>query len=351
MSEPPQPDRREGAPHPRATPRVFGHEPAVEALLAAHGSGRMPHAWLLAGPAGIGKASLAYRAAAMLLSVRGEASLAMDPGDPVHRAVAEGNEPRLLRLIRTLPERGKTLRTAIAVDDVRAVKAALTFADPEDRWRAVIVDAAEEMNVSAANALLKVLEEPPERVAFFLVSHAPGRLLPTIRSRCRRVDLGALEEGDAARAFEQAMGEPPDPAILTAARGSVGEAVELAATGGAALRETLARVLAPLPARFDRAALHALADSAGAAGQNAAFSAASRLLGDLAARLATHAAGADAPPAGFEALAGAGRAADWAEAALSIGETSARALALNLDRRMALLDMVGRIETAARGGR
>ena len=331
---------------PALPPRLIGHEPRERAFLDAMAGGRMPHAWLLAGPRGVGKATFAHMAAAALLSDAAPgARLALDPADPVHAAIASGNEPRLIPLVRT-PGKTGTLRTEIVVDDVRALLDRFSLAETEARWRAVIVDAAEEMNPSAANALLKFLEEPPPRTVLFLVSHAPGALLPTLVSRCRRLAFPALDDAAVAEACALA-GATPEAAVLSAARGSVGAALSLAEGTGAALSAALAKALAPLPARIDRGAVHALADMAATKGEEDAFHAAARLLSDAAARLAVAATGADEAPDGMAHLAAAAPSAAWAEAASGIEATARRAAALNLDRRQALLDMVARLERAA----
>ena len=327
-------------------PRLVGQKPRERAFLDAMAGGRMPHAWLLAGPRGVGKASFAHLASAALLSDAPPSDrLSLDPGDPVHAAIASGNEPRLVPLTR-MPGTSGTLRTQIIVDDVRALLDRFSLAETEGRWRAVIVDAAEEMNRSAANALLKFLEEPPPRTVIFLVSHAPGTLLPTLVSRCRRLAFPPLEDGALAEACAL-VGATPDAPILAAARGSVGEALSLAAGSGAALQEALAKVLAPLPARIDRPALHALADLAAGKGEEDAFRAAGQQLADAAARLAVAATGAAEAPEGMAHLAGAAAPLAWAEAASDIEAALRRTAGLNLDRRQALLDMVARLERAA----
>ncbi len=335
---------------PHTTPRLHGQAPAGQTFLDAFNAGRMPHAWLLAGPEGTGKATFAHLAARAILS--GEPSLKHDANIPAHRRIADGNETALTLLTRSINEKTGKLRSNIPVEAVRALKRALTFAPTEGGWRVVIVDPAEDMNPSAANALLKVLEEPPARVVFFLVTHTPRRLLPTILSRCRRLDFGALEDSDLSAAYEDATGEPPRDSVIAAARGSVGAALSLAAQDGNALQDAIQSVLAPLPAQIDRVALHALADTAAASGKDDAFRTATKLIADMTARMATCAAGADAPPAGYERLAplAASRTAPhWAEASARIAALAERTLALNLDRRQALLDMVGTIEKVAKG--
>jgi len=223
---------------PHITPRLYGHNATEQTFLDALGSGRMPHAWLLCGPEGTGKSTFAHLAARAIIS--GQQTLSHDSSVPAHHRIAEGNETALTVLRRSLNEKTGKLRSNISVEEVRALKRALTFAATEGGWRVVLVDPAEDLNPSAANALLKVLEEPPDRVVFFLISHTPRRLIPTILSRCRRLDFSPLDENDLADAYETAVGEPAPEAIIAAARGSVGAALSLAADGGTALQAAIA---------------------------------------------------------------------------------------------------------------
>lgn len=335
---------------PHITPRLHGHGDAESTFLDAFNSGRMPHAWLLTGPEGIGKATFAHLAARAILS--GQPSLQHDPDVPAHHRIAEGNETSLTVLRRSLNEKTGKLRSNISVEEVRALKRALNFAPTEGGWRVVIVDPAEDMNPSAANALLKVLEEPPDRVVFFLISHTPRRLLPTILSRCRRLDFSPLDDADLSAAYETATGEPPRESIVAAARGSAGAALALAAQDGTALQDAIALVLAPLPGEINRTALHSLADTAAASGKDEAFRTTTKLIADLTARIATSATGADSPPTGYERLASLATPVNaplWADTTEQIVTLTERTLALNLDRRQALLDMVARIEKVAGG--
>ncbi|MFP4240242.1 MAG: DNA polymerase III subunit delta', partial [Rhodosalinus sp.] len=262
----PEPDRLEGAPHPRHTARLFGQEAAERAFLAAHGSGRLHHGWLLTGPRGVGKATLAWRIARFLLTQPPDAppglfgaperpgSLDIDPGHPVARRVAALSEPGLFLLRRGPNERGNALSDAIRVEEVRKLKSFLALSNAEGGPRVVIVDAADELNVNAANAVLKLLEEPPARATLLLVSHQPARLLPTIRSRCRSLPLAPLSPADLSAALAQAGVEAEDAKALAAlSGGSVGAAVALAEGGGAQLYADLVALLSTLP-RLDRAA-------------------------------------------------------------------------------------------------
>src|SRR5437763_12254789 len=194
------------APAPRANPDLFGHEAAETALRRLFEQHRLPHALLLTGPRGIGKATLAFRLARFVLArSTGELEpglfgdpagegLAIPPDSGVFRRVASGGHADLLTVERAYDPRRRRLRGEIVVDDVRAIASFLRLTPAEGGWRVVIVDGADEMNRNAANALLKILEEPPSRALLLLVAHSPGRLLPTIRSRCRRFPLMPLPE-------------------------------------------------------------------------------------------------------------------------------------------------------------
>ena len=168
--------------HPRETPDLFGHREAETALLTAYRSGRIPHAWLIGGAQGIGKATLAYRMARFVLtrpnplapSVQRAAALAVDPTDHVARQITAGAHGGLLVLERSLNDRG-VMRTVITVDETRETISFFGSTAAVDGWRVCIVDTVDELNPNAANALLKILEEPPQRSLFLLVSHSPAR--------------------------------------------------------------------------------------------------------------------------------------------------------------------------------
>jgi DNA polymerase III subunit delta' len=256
-------------PLPRETTVLFGHDGAEREFLGVYRSGRVPHAWLIGGEPGIGKATLAYRIARFVLAhpdpSRASAAdtLALDPAHRTVRRVAVNAHPDLLALERTPGDSGK-MRTVITVEQVRRLATFFGSTAGEAGWRVSIVDSADELKYpEGSNALLKMLEEPPPRSLFLLVSHAPGRLLPTIRSRCRRLTLRPLGQGDVARAASTALGaDAGDPAIAAAAaaaRGSVSRAIALAGGPMLALREKVAALLSALPSTDPRA-LHALGD-------------------------------------------------------------------------------------------
>jgi DNA polymerase-3 subunit delta' len=258
---------------PRETTALFGHREAETALLNAYRSGRIPHAWLIGGAAGIGKATLAYRMARFVLAhrnplapdVQRAETLCVDPSDPVARHVAAGAHGGLLTLERTLNDKG-VMRTVITVDETRETISFFGSTAAVEGWRVCIVDTVDELNPNAANALLKILEEPPRQSLFLLVSHAPARVLPTILSRCRKLLLRPLATSDVIRAAAQAANIAiDDPALseaAAAAEGSVARALTL--LGGDALRlhQRTAALLATLP-QVDPRELHALGDALG----------------------------------------------------------------------------------------
>lgn len=361
----PEPDRVEGAPHPREARHLYGQAAAEGQLLAGLQSGRLHHGWLLAGPRGVGKATLAWRfARAALAHPPGgglfapppPATLDLAPDHPVARRIAAGAEPGLLAIRRGIDDKTGRLRAQITVDEVRRLRDFFGLSAADGGRRVVIVDAADEMNPSAANALLKLLEEPPAGALLLLVAHRPAALLPTIRSRCRMLRLGPLGPADLAAALAQALGEAPGDAAALAelAGGSVGEALRLIAGDGLALYARLVALLAGLP-RVDRPALHSLADEAAGRGAEARFDLLVRLAELLLARLARAAAtGRSLPEAapGEAALAARLRlpGGTWARLAAEVPARVRAGRGVNLDPAALLVDMVLRLEAAAREG-
>jgi len=242
----------ESPPTPRENPLLIGHDEAERQMLDALRGGRMHHAWLITGPEGVGKATLAYRFARRLLAGTPGPSetLALDPADPVFRRVAAGTHADLLTVEREWDEKKKRMRKAIAAEDVRAIPDFLHLTPAEGGWRVVVVDGAEDLNIHSANALLKVLEEPPPRAMLLLACSAPGRLPATIRSRCRQLRLSALTPADMARLLalylpETGMAERERLAAL--AEGAPGRALTLAAGDGLALAALVGEVVDALP--------------------------------------------------------------------------------------------------------
>lgn len=201
------------------------------AFLDALERGRLHHAWLLSGIEGTGKATFAYRAARRLLGATPDPQrgpLGARPDDPVSRQIAAQSHPDLLVLERL--EDGGKLKKTISVDQARALPEFFSKSPSQARYRVAIIDAADHLNNNAANALLKILEEPPEKGVLFLISHAPGRLLPTIRSRCRRLPFPVWPSHALAVLVRDRTGIAPSEADLIAdmAGGSPGQAISLA---------------------------------------------------------------------------------------------------------------------------
>src|SRR5580693_3944942 len=262
---------RFAAVHPRETSTLSGHREAELSLLNAYRSGRIPHAWLIGGAQGIGKATLAYRMARFVLAhrdplaadVQHAPTLELDPSDLVARHVAAGAHGSLLTLERSLNDKG-VMRTVITVDETRETISFFGSTAAVDGWRVCIVDTVDELNPNAANALLKILEEPPRQSLFLLVSHAPARVLPTILSRCRRLALRPLAIADVIQAAAQAANLAiDDPALSEAAEaseGSVARALMLLGGDAVKLHQRTAALLATLP-QVDPRELHALGDA------------------------------------------------------------------------------------------
>ena len=236
---------------PRANPVLFGHADAEVEMVDAIRTGRMHHAWLITGPEGVGKATLAYRFARRLLAgLPAGDSLALDADDPVFRRVAAHSHADLLTVERVFNDKTRRMKTQIAVDDVRKINGFMSLTPAEGGWRVVVVDGAEELNQASANALLKVLEEPPPRAMLLLVCAAPGRLLATIRSRCRRLRLTPLADAEmAALLAEQLPRLDADQRgrLITLAEGSPGRAIMLAEAEGLKIAALVDRLLAELP--------------------------------------------------------------------------------------------------------
>ncbi len=359
----PDPTRRDGALHPRDTPVLYGQAAAETAFLDAVSCGRLHSGWLLTGPAGIGKATLAYRIAAHLLSQPpGDADTGPLPGTlapadgPDLALIRAGSHPRLHVLRRGPNDKGDRVQADITVAPVRKLKGFFHMSAADGGWRVVIVDAADEMNASAANALLKELEEPPVRTILLLIAHQPSRLLPTIRSRCRTLRLDRLVPGDLALALAQQDLHTDAPEALAAlAQGSVGDAIRLSRAGGLALYADLVRLLGGLPV-LDRTQLLSMATACAGRGAEDRFALTIDLI-DLflarAARAGLHGA-PDTQGAPGEALlltriAPHDRAARaWATCQQALSARLRRARAVNLDPAALILDAGFALEETAR---
>lgn len=258
-------DRVEGAPHPRESTRLVGQDAALDIVSRAIRGRRPPQAWLLCGPPGVGKATLAYRVARYLLAHGatdgGPADLAVPANDPAAIQVTAGSHPGLLVLKRGVNAEGK-LMNVLGVDEMSRLASFFGMTSGAGGWRVVIVDTADDMNDNAANALLKLLEEPPSRAMLLLLSNTPGRLLPTIRSRCQRLTLRPLSLADMERELTALMPDSDASSRASLAQlsgGSLGAALRLAGGEGVALAQEATRLI-DMASRPDTAALFVLSD-------------------------------------------------------------------------------------------
>jgi len=348
---------------PRANPELLGQESAERTLLRAHGSGRLPHAWLLTGPRGVGKATLAYRFARFLLDRPDGGgdlfggppdSLFVDPGSEIFRRVAAGGDMDLKSVERAADPKSGKLHRQILVEDARKVVDFLHMTSAGGGWRIVVVDAADDLGGAAANALLKVLEEPPPQTLLLLIAHAPGALLPTIRSRCCHLALAALEDARVVELLNRHAPELPSDDATALARlseGSIGRALDLAAGGGLELYGELVELLGALP-QLDGARLQAWGDRLAKGTDGAAFRTGTELFTWWLARLIHAGARGQVPP---EVVAGEGalmtRLLARRELALWIGlwekvtQLFARAEGASLDRKQVAMTALLELET------
>lgn len=356
----PEADRVEGAPHPRETTRLIGHKAAEQAFLDLYNQDHMHHAWLISGPEGIGKATFAWKIARFLLAqpkaadggLFGDAPPAPETLDilsdhPVAARVLAGSEPRLKLIRRAWDHEKKRLKTVISIEEIRDMRGFLSLSAADGGQRVVIVDAADEMNVQAANGLLKMLEEPPADVTFLLVNHQPAAILPTIRSRCQVLRLHPLPPNAMAEALAQASGQTDGAEALAAlAAGSVGAAIRLLNLGGLEAYGELVDLATTMP-RIDRPRLLKLAENAVGAKKEPRFALLLNLFDFLIARLArAGVAGVPTPEAApgeaqmltrLSPNADAGRI--WAEAQATLSQRARHGKAVNLDPAALLLDM------------
>ena len=349
VEAPPEADRLAGASHPRATEHLYGHFAAERSVLAMWQVGKLPSALLIGGREGIGKATLAWRLARFLAvhpspqpGQPAPETLAVDMRDRAVQRILAGSNGDISVLRREWNEKDKKHYTEIRVDDVRAALHVFQRSAAEGGYRICIIDCAEELNLAGANALLKMIEEPPARALFLIVSHRPAALLPTIRSRCRRLALTPLAE----------------PEIVTALRGQGGEVANLPAAtqseaarraGGSmrlAMRRLLAgaegagsdveRLLDRLP-RLDWGAVHRLADAVAPRAATERFEAfLDTTLDWLHERV--------------EAGAGSGvaRLAPYAEVWEKLRHTARQTEAYNIDRKPLILRTFAELAEAAR---
>ncbi len=353
----PEPDRVEGAPHPRETIFLMGQDAAEAAFLATFSTGRLHHGWMLTGPRGVGKATLAYRIARFLIGANTDASsLDMSPEAPVFRRIRALGEPRLFVCRRPWDDDAKRLKKQITVEEVRRLKSFFQMSATDGGWRVAIVDAADDLNDAAANALLKILEEPPAKSILLLVCHQPAALLPTIRSRCRELRLKPLEPGKLGAALDCA-GFPPEEdqtALTELCAGSVGEAVRLLSDDGPALYSRMIGLINSAP-KMNRGLIIGLGDQCAGPANSSRYDMVVRLVALALSRLAR--AGSGSPPVaeaakGERALAQRlartpRQARIWADLEQMLAARIQHARAVNLDPGQVILDTFLQIDAAA----
>jgi len=360
-------------PIPKCNPDLRGHDEAEQALLEAFNSERMHHAWLLTGPKGIGKATLAYRFARFVLSqpptqdgpsLFGDAlpttkptTLQVSKENPVFQRIAADGHGDLLAIERRVNERTGKLQSEIVIESVRQVASMMSKTSAEGGWRVVVVDAADEMNPNAANALLKVLEEPPKKALLLLISHNPGRLLPTIRSRCRTLQLRPLSERlvtELSLDYAPHLSEPDAKRLAQLSDGSIGRALGLVDVGGIELYGQLMSLLHTLP-KLDIKSAHALADKVAKVGADQAFQTVTDLLRWWLERMILVAAGKAAPDgedADFmRSLAGQASLESWFLVWEKINSLVARTNGLHLDKKQIVLNVLLDLESTVSQGR
>ncbi|MBI1329223.1 MAG: DNA polymerase III subunit delta' [Alphaproteobacteria bacterium] len=336
-----EPDRIAGQDHPRETFEFVGHDEALHRAARAIRGGRVPQAWLIAGPPGVGKATLAYRIARYLLrhggTDAGPEDLSVPERDPVSMQVEAGAHPGLLVLKRGANANTGKLMTVLGVDEVRRLAGFFGMTSGAGGWRVAIVDTADEMNDAAANALLKALEEPPARAMLILLSNTPGRLLPTIRSRCQRLELrplgdDVLDRELARRLPDMNAGERAQ--LVRLSGGSIGAALILASDDGLQMAADAERLIDNASAP-DFAATLAMADKlARMSGGIEAFG--SFLVQSLADRI--------------RAKAGAGGLDRWIALREKLISSFARTHALHMDPRQTILSAWRALDQTARRG-
>ncbi|MDR3408117.1 MAG: DNA polymerase III subunit delta' [Methylovirgula sp.] len=344
----PESDRVDETPHPRETIDFFGHHEAEQGLLEAYRADRLAQAFVIGGPTGIGKATLAWRLARFLLAhpdptaaaVQGAKDLSLSAQDPIAHKVAALSHGDIALLRREWNEKGKRHYTEIRVDDVRQASHLFRNVAGAGGYRICIVDSAEDLNNSAANALLKLVEEPPPRSLFLIVAHRPALLLPTLRSRCQMLTLRPLAPADILRVID-ALGAPwteasgaERQAAAERAQGSVATALSLLADEGIALDNQVRALLSGLPA-LDWRAVHALADRIAGRDQTAQCD---RVMTAIVDWIDERLRG--------EAAHGPARLAPLAEVWEKAADAAREAEVLNLDKRPVILSIFAELAAA-----
>lgn len=346
---------------PKLTRALIGHTRPMEEFLAAAHGGRMPHAWLLSGPQGVGKASFAYLVARAVLSHASPTQIKqISPAveSDAARLLETSIHPDMYVLKRSYNEKTDKFRGDISVDETRVLKKAFALSSARGGWRVAIIDAIDEVTRNGVNALLKLIEEPPEKCLFLIICHHPGRVLDTIRSRCRQLHFNALNEDELQHIIAGKLnGVDPNEAAAAAflADGSAGRALALSENGGFDLYRDMVGVMASLP-QLDVEQVHGFANRFGARAAPESFPLFCYLLAGWLHRYARAFSTGQAFQPVFEGeaeLAARFMAGQLPlEPAVSLWEKlqqQARAIeALNLDKKQAVLDWFGELADATR---
>jgi DNA polymerase-3 subunit delta' len=337
-------DDLDGVIPPSVTSDVVGHKAAQKAMAEAYSRGKLHHAWLIAGAAGIGKATLAFRFAEHLLRHRNPETAPTEftfVDDPVHSQVSKGVHPNLLLLRRPFDPKSKKFKTQITVDEVRRAGGFLHTASGADAWRICIVDPADDLNTNAANALLKMLEEPPARTVFLVLAHSPRGLLPTIRSRCQMLAVRSLGDSDLIKVLKRQpltadMSEKELADLASHAEGSPRRALLLAQSGVLELFTGFVKLVGQQ--KSDYSQVHRIAGQLAPIGKAQDFDLFFDLINEHLAQQSRSMASND--QVSLESLS---RIADiWDRAR----ESKERAETWNLDRKQVILDLFGDMRAA-----
>lgn len=343
----PEADRAPGCPHPRETYDLIGHQAAEKRFIDARSSGRLHHAWLITGPPGVGKATLAYRMTRSLLGGRSllEDSLDIPSSDPVSQRIESLGHGDFFLMRRPYDHKSKKLRAEIPVNETRRLRDFFAHKSSEDGWRVCLVDSMDVMNRNAENGILKTLEEPPEKSVIILLSSVPGRLLPTIRSRCILLPLQGVDGGEI-RNWLAPKVEQPDSLIDAAvklSRGGPGKAIALCQNADMVLKP-LSQFLASLKSsdtRLDQKLSNMLAAQNAGAARTLFWEA----LQDILQAQAVYAATGEWHSA-FKPLPVSKPSQTWQKMWERVGHLQNREAALNMDKKTVMLDALSSIRAA-----